>query len=167
MFFSGVPAWRSVNSGGQAMVKPQLAARNGASGTSSQRAQAPSEPSRAPAGAAQSQDGRIGTDQMVATGRIPEAQGPRRWWKPSQRRRVSSRTPARPSRASQARSKGDAFSPVGNTRPLEPTNVSMPRSAPPSGAARPAGKTRVEHRPQRAGRRPIARDEALRTARYG
>ena len=48
---------------------------------------------------------------------------------PVQRCRACSVTPSPASRRSHARTSVDAFMPVGNTRPLEPTKVSTPSPA--------------------------------------
>ena len=87
--------------------------------------QPPSEPSRgqlAPPGASTVTEGATATTPSGVSKRsAPSASHPVQRW------RSAKRTPSRPSRASQARSSGDAFMAVGNTRPEEPTKHGWPR----------------------------------------
>ena len=78
--------------------------------------------------------------------------------KPSKAPR-SKRTPCAASRASSARSKGEALKLLGNTRPLEPMKVSSPSSAQ-NWRSRSGGKARMIGS-SRVGRRAVAREENL------
>ncbi|MNY17440.1 hypothetical protein D3C86_1507590 [compost metagenome] len=123
----GWPAKRSRNRGDQATSKPTLEGRKGAMATpasASQGVQAASEPSLAqlaPPRASTTASGRsVRSPSVVSKLRAPSFQ-------PVQRERVRISTPRLSSRASQARSSGEAFIARGKTRPEEPTKVSWPR----------------------------------------
>ncbi|MND87392.1 hypothetical protein D3C77_336450 [compost metagenome] len=136
--FNGWPAKRSRNSGDQVRSKPTLAGWNGTTAAptpSSAGTQAASEPNRAqlaPPSARTTASGRsIRSPSGVSKASAPPCQ-------PVQRERVRTSTPNASSRASQARSRGEAFIAFGNTRPEEPTKVGWPR--PSTQAVRSAGE---------------------------
>src|SRR5690606_13514107 len=84
--------------------------------------QAASEPSRgqlAPPSASTATPGRTCRAPCAVSNRNPCSS-------PTQRQRVRNSTPCPRSRASQARNRGDAFIPTGNTRPVEPVNNPVP-----------------------------------------
>ena len=78
--------------------------------------------------------------------------------KPSKAPR-SKRTPCAVSRASSARSKGEALKLLGNTRPLVPMKVSSPSSA--QNSRKPIRRKGADDRLQPLGRRAVAREENL------
>ena len=81
-----------------------------------------------PACAAERQHGRVGGDGLLLAGRGRTAAARHR---PSRASggACGTRRPRRASRASQARSSGEAFMATGNTRPLEPTKVGWPSAS--------------------------------------
>jgi len=125
--FRGAPSWRSSNTADQSTRIPQLAGRSGSTAmprASSNETQEPSEPTRgqlAPpsASTAASAGISIRPSDPVNT-RRPSSDHP------SQRCPVRMSTPSSASRASQARTSGAPRMAAGNTRPLDPANVSAP-----------------------------------------
>ena len=125
MRFSGAPAKRPRRWSDQAMWKPQLAGRSGATPSSSP-AQAPSEPSRgqeAPPSASTVAAGRSSTGPPAP--RRPARHPP----SPASDAATASVTPSPPSRPSQARSSGEAFIARGKTRPELPMKVGWPSAS--------------------------------------
>jgi hypothetical protein len=103
-----------------------LAGWNGATGTpsaASTGAQAPSDPSRAQLAPPKASTVTAGVTRRGPSGVSNSTAAPSN---PVQRQRVTSRTPCAPSRASQARSRGDAFIATGKTRPDDPVNTGWP-----------------------------------------
>ena len=124
MRFNGAPSKRRIASD-QPTLKPQFDGLSRAMATpraASRSTQLASEPSRgqlAPPSAS------TVTSAAMAASRSPCAKRSRPApSQPSQRWRKAKRAPNASSRRSQARSSGEAFIALGNTRPLEPTKVS-------------------------------------------
>jgi hypothetical protein len=130
MRLSGAPARRAPNGFDHGATNPQLAGCKGTTVTpaaATAATQPPSEPSRgqlAPPSASTAASGRSMT--MAPSGRT-KASAPS--CQPIKRCRMAKSTPAPCSRRSQARSSGDAFIALGNTRPLVPTKVSCPSAS--------------------------------------
>ena len=122
--------------------------RSQAAANSRRRARAPWRPARAIFA--------VGTAKQQGALAVQPSQRPAR----QQTRRL-----ARSSRASQARSSGDAFMAFGKTRPLEPMKVGWPR--PSAQAISADGGKRFQHRAELRGRIAIAREQTSRTARNG
>ncbi len=128
MRLSGVPAKRARRWSDQATAKPILAGRRGAMATSGSSAvQPPSEPSRgqeAPPSASTIASARCSASPSGVAKRAAPSGA-----RPIQRWRVRSATPCAASRASHARSSGEAFIARGNTRPELPTKVGWPSAS--------------------------------------
>ncbi len=130
MRLSGSPSKRSRNTADQFTSTPALAGRSGAMPMPARAmisAQLPSEPRRgqlAPPSASTVASARsVTTPDGVSNVSAPSSPQPVQRW------RGLNTTPAASSRLIQARSSGDAFRLRGNTRPLEPTNVSCPSAS--------------------------------------
>ena len=154
MRFSGAPAKRPRKWSDQAMWKPQLAGRSGATPSSSP-AQAPSEPSRgqeAPPSASTVAAGR----SMHRPFRRLEGERPILPAQPAMPRpqRDAERRRAAPS---QARSSGEAFIARGKTRPELPMKVGWP--SPSAQAVRAAGGKASMNGASRSPRRAVAGQE--------
>ena len=120
--FSGLPKWGAMWSD-QSILNPIFAGAKAAVLSGSKSAQRPSDPSRAQLAPPSA---RIVCCAVIFCGpsgllkhAAPSAQ-------PVQRQRFCKVTPCWSSRPIHARNSGDAFIPLGNTRPVEPVKISCP-----------------------------------------